>query len=231
MSTFHTYRFSFHQVAPSEGDVLDFLQSSDLDKEHPAVVFTHQILHEISSNDITGGYILKDNEPVDVKQGEIRVEDTILKVGSQIASYLKEATRTAFFLCTAGEYFTKKTTELNDSGDIMEAFILDAVGSLTVENAMNQIQESLSEALKPENLKISNRYSPGYCNWHLSDQKHLFDLIGQNPTGVNINSSCLMTPRKSVSGVIGIGEHVKRREYGCKICRNVDCIYRKIIKQ
>lgn len=231
ISNFLQFNFSFDEVTPDSVQILDFLHSSDLEKEHPAVVFVNNFLSERHETKIVGGYIIKEIEPVLVKKGTIKVDGTNLTTGRQICAYLKGATQVALFLCTAGEFFTKKTNKLNNSGDIMEAFIVDAIGSLTVENAMNKIQDSLSESLFHNGLKITNRYSPGYCNWQLTDQKELFQLIGENPTGITINASCLMTPRKSVSGIIGIGEDVKKREYGCKICKNTDCIYRKMIHQ
>ncbi len=80
-------------------------------------------------------------------------------------------------------------------------------------------------------LKITNRYSPGYCNWPLKDQRPLFAFVGENPTGIALSESCLMHPIKSVSGVIGIGTKARRRAYGCVICQNKTCIYRRLVQK
>ncbi len=227
---FQSYHFTFTEVAPTIAEVLDFLQSSDLEEEHPAVVFIRDILDELNFNTgITGGYVIKELENLNVKTGKIGIENTELNLGRQICGYIKESTQIALFLCTAGEDFTRMTNALNEQGDMMEAYILDTIGSLTVERAMDKIQKDLLQSLFSEHLKISNRYSPGYCNWPLTDQDTLFDLIGQNPTGIMLNDSCLMTPRKSISGIIGLGKNLKHHEYGCKICTNNTCIYRKIL--
>ncbi len=227
---FQSYHFTFTEVAPTIAEVLDFLQSSDLEEEHPAVIFIRDILDELNFNTgITGGYVIKKIENLNVKTGKIGIENTELNLGRQICGYIKESTQIALFLCTAGEDFTRMTNALNEQGDMMEAYILDTIGSLTVERAMDKIQKDLLQSLFSEHLKISNRYSPGYCNWPLTDQDTLFDLIGQNPTGIMLNDSCLMTPRKSISGIIGLGKNLKHHEYGCKICTNNTCIYRKIL--
>lgn len=227
---FQSYHFTFAEVAPAFAEVLDFLHSTDLEEEHPAVVFTREILEELNFDEgITGGYILENMENLNVKEGTILLGNTLLHPGRQVCGYIKESTQAALFLCTAGEDFTRMTNALNEQGDIMEAYILDAIGSLTVENAMNKIQENLRLSFVTHHLKISNRYSPGYCNWPLTDQKTLFGMIGENPTGITLSDSCLMTPRKSVSGIIGIGKNLKHQEYGCKICSNTSCIYRKIL--
>jgi len=227
---FQYCHFSFAEVAPTIGEVLEFVHSADLEEEHPAVIFIREILDELTFNTgINGGYVLAEVTNMNVKAGTISIENQELHIGRQICGYIKESTQAAFFLCTAGEDFTRMTNALNEQGDIMEAYILDAIGSMTVENAMDRIQEKLRIALLAEHLKISNRYSPGYCNWALTDQKALFDLIAENPTGISLSDSCLMTPRKSVSGMIGIGKHLKHHDYGCKICSNASCIYRKIL--
>ena len=230
--TFQSFHFTFAEVAPTFDEILDFIQSTDLEEEHPAIVFIRDILDELKfDTGITGGYIIKDIEELSAKDGLLRIENTDLNLGRQLCGYIKEASSVALFLCTAGEDFTRMTNALNEQGDIMEAYLLDAIGSLTVENAMDKIQESLKNEFFKQHIKISNRYSPGYCNWPLSDQTALFELIGENSTGIQLSDSCLMTPRKSVSGIIGIGQHLRHHEYGCKICSNTTCIYRKILHE
>ena len=227
---FQSFHFTFAEVAPTIFEVLDFLHSTDLEEEHPAVIFIREILEELNfDTGITGGYILKEIENLNVKTGIIKMDHLELNLGRQVCSYIKESTQAVLFLCTAGDDFTRMTNALNEQGDIMEAYLLDSIGSLTVENAMDKIQENLRRSFLTQHLKISNRYSPGYCNWPLSDQRTLFKLVGETPTGISLSDSCLMTPRKSVSGIIGIGKKLKHHEYGCKICSNTSCIYRKIL--
>lgn len=229
---FRSFHFTFAEVAPTFDEIIDFVQSAELEEEHPAVIFIREILNELNiDTGISGGYTLKNIEELNVKQGIIRMDDKELNLGRQVCGYVKEATRAALFLCTAGEEFTRMTNQLNEQGDIMEAYILDAIGSLTVEKAMDTIQQQLKSEMAAKGWKISNRYSPGYCNWPLSDQKPLFELIGNQPTGIQLSDSCLMTPRKSVSGIIGIGANLKHHEYGCITCSNATCIYRKILHE
>lgn len=232
MPNFKSFHFTFAEVAPTILETLEFLKSTDLEEEHPAVIFIRDIFEELNfDTGITGGYIIKNIDELNVKQGILRIENFKLELGRQVCGYIRESTQIALFLCTAGEDFTRMTNQLNEQGDIMEAYILDAIGSLTVENAMDKIQEQLKLEMTANGMKISNRYSPGYCNWHLSDQKPLFELIGENSTNIQLSDSCLMTPRKSVSGIIGIGKHLKHHQYGCAVCNNTTCIYRKILNK
>lgn len=229
-SSFRHFQFAFREVAPTAEETLHFLQSDALEKDHPARLFVAEMLEELTAAEgITGGYLLKKRGPLSLSEGTIVVGEREMHVGKQIAGYLREAEWIALFLCTAGPLFTAKTNELNRNGELMEAFLLDAIGSLTVEKAMDQIQLQLSEKMLQQGMHTSNRYSPGYCNWDLQEQQKLFHLIGDNPVEITLTPSCLMVPTKSVSGIIGIGTHLKRYPYGCAICNNSNCIYRRII--
>jgi hypothetical protein len=229
---FQTYSYAFSEVAPTLVEICDFLKLDPEEKLHPGIVFIDEIMPELYVNkDIKGGYVVFSVDDLNVREGRIVVSDRALQVERQVAGYLKGSEYAALFVCTAGTLFTDWTHRFNSRGDLLEAYIVDAIGSLTVEKAMDKIQDELKHQANRERMEISNRYSPGYCEWHLSSQKELFLLIGDNPTGVSLSDSCLMQPIKSVSGMIGIGREVKRHEYGCAVCRNENCIYRKIKQQ
>ena len=227
---FTTYSYRLADVLPDEQAMADYLHLDD--KAHPAYAFMQHKLQELSATPLkaVGGYVLLPVEHIDVRQGCLDVAGTSLLVNRQICGYMRGATKAALFLCTAGEVFTKQYRDYSDSRDYLEAYVTDSIGSLTVENAMDRVQQQLQDEVVKEGLRISNRYSPGYCNWPLDGQHDLFRLIGDNPTGIQLSASSLMYPTKSVSGIIGIGAQMRRREYGCAICKNANCIYRRIVQ-
>lgn len=229
MTEFKSYHFYLGEVCPDVQEVYDFLHLADEVKEHPGRIFIDNILPQLHNNtDITGGYIIHEVRNIILQPGIIQIGDIALEAGSQICGYLKKASQVAIFLCTAGEYFTELTNHFNSKNEYLEGYIIDAIGSLTVEKAMDKIQENLGVEMQEKGLKISNRYSPGYCNWALSTQPKLFELAGENTVPIKLTESCLMNPIKSVSGIIGIGPDIEKKEYGCRICKRTDCVYRKI---
>lgn len=227
---FVTYQYPLSEVLPSVNQAADYLHLDDA--QHPAYSFMLQKMDELRNTDLqaVGGYRLFTVESLKMQEGLIRVGGVSMYMDRQVCGYMHEASSVALFLCTAGPVFSVQYRDYSKNGDYLEAFITDSLGSLAVENAMDKIQKALQTQMNDEGMGISNRYSPGYCNWPLTGQKDLFDLIGDNPTDISLSDSCLMYPTKSVSGVIGIGTHMKRREYGCAICSNKNCIYRRIIQ-
>lgn len=228
--TFQYYTFNFPDVAPTLDELLVFMHVTDADADDPVKISSRELLDKLQSHKtISGGYIVKPITSIEKKEGIIMVDNRVFNTGRQISAYINGATHAALFVCTAGSIFSELSTKFNKENNYLEAYIADSIGSLTVEKAMDHIQQDLKTQIAPNGLSISNRYSPGYCNWPLSGQKELFELIGNNPTNILLTDSCLMNPIKSVSGIIGIGTTLKERPYGCAICANAACIYRKII--
>lgn len=217
--TFHRFHFTFAEAQPKPDDMRAFLKSEDADVDRLIGEVVETLLPLLTDNPgIAGGYRLR------------TATEVHLHTGSQVRSYMKGADELALFACTAGPLFTELSSRYQQEGNYLEAFVTDALGSLTVERAMDLIQSQLAEAMAAEGLSISNRYSPGYCNWPVAGQQELFDELGEMPVAISLTESCLMLPIKSVSGIIGVGKRVRKRPYACQVCKNKSCTYRKIIQ-
>lgn len=225
------YHFPLADVLPTAAAGADYMHLDD--PQHPAYIFMVRKLRELSEpgREAVGCYKLFTVEGLDIHEGNIRLDGQTLHLERKVCGYLRGATMAALFLCTAGAVFTTQYREYNNRGDYLEAYITDAIGSLTVENAMDKIEWLLSHDMEAQGLHTSNRYSPGYCNWPLAEQKLLFQLVGDQPTGITLSDSCLMYPTKSVSGIIGVGPRLRHQAYGCLICHNKNCIYRRIVQK
>lgn len=176
---------------------------------------------------IKGSLLISDKFSSD-KSGIIIFEGVTFNVGKKIARQLINTEGGALFIGTAGAGIGEKSKELMAAGDLIEGYILDVIGSVTVEAAIDKIQNSFEYELTNCGKKITNRYSPGYCGWALREQKQFFAMFPENHCGIKLSDSCLMDPIKSVSGVIGFGANVKKTAYECQMCELETCIYRKI---
>ena len=165
---------------------------------------------------------------LDLEQYTLTIEDTTLSVGKIIARQLRGSEAYAFFVCTAGMDFEDYQRELMRKGDMVRVFIADALGSVIAEKAADRMEESLQMNIDKLGWKHTNRFSPGYCSWHVSQQQLLFPLFGTpEPCGVHLSDSSLMTPIKSVSGVIGVGPNVRHLDYTCGLCDFDKCFKKR----
>ena len=107
---------------------------------------------------------------------------------------------------------------------IVPATILDAIGSGAAEKLAAIVEDEIRQKANAEDRVISRRFSPGYCDWNVSQQRVLFDMLGDDTAGVELTANMLMTPQKSVSGIIGIGYDNEITKYNpCTTCRRQDC--------
>lgn len=226
---FREIDIDFVNACPDDKTLATALQIHDEEAYNDLRPLISKVMDKVTKGcKIRGGYNIHDCIEIDPILGIVSCNGKNLEIGQRVSTYMKGATQIAFFACTAGEIFSKLTDSYFSSGDYPEAFIADAIGSVTVENAMDIIHKALETEMNSLDMNISNRYSPGYCEWPVSGQQALFSLIGENNTGIILTKSCLMLPIKSVSGIIGIGKEIKKRPYGCAICNSKACVYRKI---
>jgi len=85
-----------------------------------------------------------------------------------------------------------------------DALIVQAVGAAAVEEVMDSIESDIRGELSPGET-LATRYSPGYADFPLSEQRTLLGLLdAPRRVGVSLTDSLLMVPSKSVSAVIGV---------------------------
>ena len=148
--------------------------------------------------------------------------------GKIICRQLRGAQKYVVFVATVGTGYFQWTDAVKRRDDMFQTYVMDCVGSQIVESVADYMETVLQKEIDPSGFKRTNRFSPGYCGWHVSAQPALFSLFGEpNPCGIELTDSCVMLPMKSVSGVIGIGPDVRYLPYTCGICDKKDCYKRR----
>ena len=85
-----------------------------------------------------------------------------------------------------------------------DALIVQAVGAAAVEKVMDSIEDAIRAELSTDETLVT-RYSPGYADFPLSEQRTLLGLLDSpRAVGVSLTDDLLMVPSKSVSAVIGV---------------------------
>ena len=157
----------------------------------------------------------------------LTVNDTFFSIGNIIARQLRGSEAFVFFVATAGDAFEQWQHASHIKNDILKSYIADSIGSVIAERVADVMEITLRQQLLSNDWNYTNRYSPGYCGWHVSQQEKLFSLFpDKNPCGIRLTQSYLMLPIKSVSGVIGIGSDVQKHDYTCGLCSYQNC-YRR----
>lgn len=149
------------------------------------------------------------------------------EMGRIIERQLQDSEAYALFICTAGKAFEEYQQQLMTEADMVRVFIADALGSVIAEHCADRMEEILQTSIDKLGWHHTNRFSPGYCGWHVSQQQLFFPLFAGNTCGVSLTESSLMMPIKSVSGIIGLGEKVRKSDYTCGLCDFQQCYKRR----
>jgi len=189
----------------------------------------NEILSEIPANSqLKGGYVWADCNISFGQEHAIYVNDKVFITGKTVFQMLKKSENLCFFLCTAGKGMTEWSRNLFAEGDFLKGYLVDIAGSLIVDLAADKLTEIIEMEAVGKGFSFSNRYSPGYCEWNVSEQQKLFSFFPDKFCGVSLSSSSLMIPEKSISGMIGAGKNIKKIPYTCSLCDMKDCMYSKV---
>ena len=115
-------------------------------------------------------------------------------------------------------------------GDIAAGVASDALGSALAEQAADAAEAELRQIVAQEGKYMTGRFSPGYGDWDLAVQPKVAAALDTvRRAGLCVTDTNLMTPRKSVTAILGVSDHpVKGRLAGCGHCAlRQRCEYRK----
>jgi len=115
------------------------------------------------------------------------------------------------------------------TGHEPEGFILDALGSVAAEAAADQVNARICQWAAAQGLVATPRFSPGYGDWPLEDQRVMFRLLPAEQIGMRLNQACMMIPRKSISFAVTFQKEAagQKIEHPCERCGLENCPFRK----
>ena len=148
------------------------------------------VVSEISQNDFAG-----------VFEGEGRNERR-----TPVGDVFPLAEHLVLFAVTLGEPVSDVIRRCFETNEFAAGSMVDAAASVAADTAADVIERRVAEELRADGRATADtgilRYSPGYCGWHVSGQRKLFDHLDPGRIGLTLGASFLMQPLKSVSGVV-----------------------------
>ncbi len=138
-----------------------------------------------------------------------------------------KADNLSLFALTMGKEVSEKIETIFKENDFALGSMLDCIASLSADKAVKKLEITFSDNF-PNTCVLS--YSPGYCGWHITGQKKLFEYLHPEKIGITLNDSFLMIPLKSVSGVLISGKreiHTFENNFSfCSLCKTKSCLER-----
>lgn len=147
-----------------------------------------------------------------------------LRGGSRICSrtlghHLPGAVQLAAGVCTIGGAVEKYTSEAFAASDRLRAVMLDEIGTLTLFRLADQLEELMQAEAGQRGLEAGGMLSPGEDGFEISQQAAVLELSRSTEVGVSQTTSGMLTPRKSLSMVVGFGARMPKWSRGDRCAR------------
>lgn len=161
-------------------------------------------------------------------EGKIVLDNCKLELtGNDIINHLKGCTK-VILMCATLSINMDRFIRVTQITDMTKAVIIDSLASVAIEKVCDNIQDDIMEEFC--GYFQTYRFSPGYGDFPIEIQKDFLSVLdAQKKIGLTSTDDCILTPKKSVTAVIGLSETQLRTEKrGCQSCNMKDtCMYRK----
>ena len=142
---------------------------------------------------------------VEKSENHIMLENGLVFESSGLAKLLSKSIEVVLMASTVGSEITDKIHSEVESGDASLGVILDGVASETADAALDWMVEFINKLIRREGKSLTRtRYSPGYGDLPLSNQKKIFDTLGLEKLRIGITERYMLIPEKSVIAIAGI---------------------------
>jgi hypothetical protein len=138
--------------------------------------------------------------------------------GSLIAEHLPPAQHVIVMVCTVGRTLEDQASEMIASSTV-RGLALDGVGSAAAEALATEACRRFELEAEARGEEVTIPLNPGMIGWPVTEgQAQIFAMLDTKKLGVELSPSAMMSPRKSLSLVIGSGPDVAREGNSCDYC-------------
>ncbi|WP_312640446.1 vitamin B12 dependent-methionine synthase activation domain-containing protein [Hydrogenoanaerobacterium sp.] len=172
-------------------------------------------------------YRVFDLIPAENESGVALAQCGFVLPGADITALLKHCEQ-AVLLCATLSLGVDNLLRRAQLTDMSRGVVLDSCATAAVEVLCDQVQAEIE--VQFPGCYFTMRYSPGYGDLPLTIQKDFLQLLdAPKQIGLCATESCILTPHKSVTAVIGIAKQpINQHKRSCQTCNlRETCAFRK----
>lgn len=160
---------------------------------------------------------------ITVDEAGVTLDTGVRFTSRDLARHLKGCDKALLLAATLGSRVDVAIRRLA-LGSVAEGAAAQAVAAALIESYCDSVQAQADT----DGLAQRPRFSPGYGDWNLEEQRLLFPVLDcAKRIGLTLTDGLMMAPSKSVTAIIGLSEDVACVWNKCMTCGNVNCPYRE----
>ena len=141
----------------------------------------------------------------DIDDKTVRLGKGIVFESAHLARMMTGCREILLMGATAGDRIMKEILSDAAADNLSRGVVLDATASEMTDEALDWIAGYVNQGLRRNAKKLTERrYSAGYGDLALENQKIIYDLLMMEELGVRITESYLLVPEKSVTAIAGV---------------------------
>jgi len=123
----------------------------------------------------------------------------------KLSAFLRDCREVILMGATCGGAIMEAIRDKSSRNDLTAAVVYDATASEIVDAGLDWIMHYVNQQLRREGKTLlPRRFSAGYADFDLENQKIIYEKLQMEKFGVKINSSFILIPEKSVTAIGGI---------------------------
>ncbi len=123
----------------------------------------------------------------------------------QLSRFLGDCPEALLMGATAGSVIMEAIVDRTKKDNLSAAVVYDATASEMTDAALDWLMAYFNSQLRREGTKLlSRRFSAGYADFKLENQKSIYSLLEMQKIGVAISANFILRPEKSVTAITGI---------------------------
>ena len=199
-------------------EALRYLRARPDDKKAQVLVDT---VYLKLRNEVQARHVLQ-KHGVQVDAEGVTLDCSIRFTSRDLAAHLKGCQEALLLGATLGSRVDAAIRRLA-LGSVAEGAAAQAVAAALIESYCDEVQAKFDTG----GLAQRPRFSPGYGDWDLAEQRQLFPVLNcAKLIGLTLTEGCMMAPTISVTAVIALSEDVQCVWNKCMTCGNINCPYR-----
>ncbi len=148
--------------------------------------------------------------------------------GNAIRNHLRNSFTVAALAVTVGNDIEETSDACFRENYYVRGLLLDAAATALTEQLADELETYLKAQAKKRGANTTWRFSPGYGDWPIEDQKHFCRLLKTETIGLSVTDHFMLNPRKSVTAVIGLTPCAgKPEKNACQNCSLRSCAFRE----
>lgn len=144
--------------------------------------------------------------PINKNDGKkIILAGNLTFTSEKLSTFLLNCEEAALMGATAGNSIMEAIKEKTNQDNLAAAVVYDATASEVVDAGLDWIMDYLNQQVRRERKTLlPRRFSAGYADFDLKNQKVIYQKLQMEKIGVTITSSFILLPEKSVTAISGI---------------------------